>query len=183
MSQKLPMAIQLNPEASLSAYIRTANNMPMLSAEKERELATQFREDDDLEAARQLVMSQLRYVVRVARGLSGYGLPHYRKPKGQAEYHPNHPLHVLWCQAPYLRAPGRRLFHGSLLTDSLFRRSFLRNGLFRRCFFACSLLASGLLCRFFLCNHVLTSCGAASCLKNQAGIYTKIWLLAQTIFI
>ncbi len=75
MSQKLPMAIPLNPEAGLSAYVRTVNEMPMLSAEQERELASQFREQGDLEAARQLVMSQLRYVVRVARGLSGYGLP------------------------------------------------------------------------------------------------------------
>ena len=75
MSQTLPMAIPLNPEAGLSAYVRTVNEMPMLSAEQERELATDYRDNGNLEAARQLVMSQLRYVVRVARGLSGYGLP------------------------------------------------------------------------------------------------------------
>ena len=75
MSQTLPVAIPLNPEAGLSAYVRTVNEMPMLSAEQERELATDYRDNGNLEAARQLVMSQLRYVVRVARGLSGYGLP------------------------------------------------------------------------------------------------------------
>jgi len=75
MSQTLPLAIQLNPEAGLAAYVRTVNDLPMLSADEERELAIDYRENGNLEAARQLVMSQLRYVVRVARGLSGYGLP------------------------------------------------------------------------------------------------------------
>jgi len=75
MSQTLPMAIQLNPEAGLATYIRTVNEMPMLSAEEERELAVDYRDNGNLEAARQLVMSQLRYVVRISRGLSGYGLP------------------------------------------------------------------------------------------------------------
>jgi len=75
MSQTLPVAIQLNPEAGLSTYIRTVNEMPMLSAEEERELAVDYRENGNLEAARQLVMSQLRYVVRISKGLSGYGLP------------------------------------------------------------------------------------------------------------
>jgi len=75
MSQTLPVAIQLNPEAGLATYVRTVNEMPMLSAEEERELAIDYRENGNLDAARQLVMSQLRYVVRVAKGLSGYGLP------------------------------------------------------------------------------------------------------------
>jgi RNA polymerase sigma-32 factor len=47
----------------------------MVSAERERELATRFRRDNDLEAARELVLSHLRFVVRVARGYNGYGLP------------------------------------------------------------------------------------------------------------
>jgi RNA polymerase sigma-32 factor len=75
MSQNLPVAIQLNPEAGLAAYIRKVNEMPMLSADEERDLAIDYRDNGNLEAARQLVMSQLRYVVRVAKGLSGYGLP------------------------------------------------------------------------------------------------------------
>ncbi|RWU11297.1 RNA polymerase sigma factor RpoH [Pseudidiomarina gelatinasegens] len=60
---------------SLEAYISTVNRIPMLSAEEERELATRLQEQDDLESARQLIMSHLRFVVHVARGYSGYGLP------------------------------------------------------------------------------------------------------------
>ncbi|PHR65036.1 RNA polymerase sigma factor RpoH [Pseudidiomarina marina] len=60
---------------SLEAYISTVNRIPMLSAEEERELATRLQEQDDLEAARQLIMSHLRFVVHVARSYSGYGLP------------------------------------------------------------------------------------------------------------
>ncbi|RZQ55988.1 RNA polymerase sigma factor RpoH [Pseudidiomarina tainanensis] len=60
---------------SLEAYISTVNRIPMLSAEEERELATRLHEQDDLEAARQLIMSHLRFVVHVARSYSGYGLP------------------------------------------------------------------------------------------------------------
>ncbi len=62
------------PIGSLDAYIQSANNMPMLTAEKEHELATRLYENNDLEAARELITSQLRYVVRVAQGYSGYGL-------------------------------------------------------------------------------------------------------------
>ena len=66
-------AIQL-PTGSVDQYITAAMNIPMLSAEEEYSLATRLREDNDLEAARMLVMSHLRFVVRVARGYSGYGL-------------------------------------------------------------------------------------------------------------
>jgi len=59
---------------SLDQYISAAMNAPMLSAEEEYSLATRLRQDNDLEAARQLVVSHLRFVVRVARGYSGYGL-------------------------------------------------------------------------------------------------------------
>ncbi|NNJ94151.1 MAG: RNA polymerase sigma factor RpoH [Halobacteria archaeon] len=65
--------IQL-PTGSVDQYITAAMNIPMLSAEEEYSLATRLREDNDLEAARMLVMSHLRFVVRVARGYSGYGL-------------------------------------------------------------------------------------------------------------
>jgi len=63
------------PLGSLDHYIRTANAIPMLTAEEEFELATRLREDNDLDAARRLVLSHLRFVVHVARGYAGYGLP------------------------------------------------------------------------------------------------------------
>ena len=61
---------------SLESYIQTANRFPILSAERERALARRFRQDDDIEAARELVLSHLRVVVAIARGYLGYGLPH-----------------------------------------------------------------------------------------------------------
>jgi len=64
------------PTGSLEAYITTVNRFPILSAEEEQALARRFRKDEDLEAARQLVVSHLRLVVAVARGYLGYGLPH-----------------------------------------------------------------------------------------------------------
>jgi RNA polymerase sigma-32 factor len=64
------------PTGSLEAYIRTVNRFPILSLEEEQRLARRFRQDNDLEAARQLVLSHLRLVVALARGYLGYGLPH-----------------------------------------------------------------------------------------------------------
>jgi RNA polymerase sigma-32 factor len=61
---------------SLERYVQTANRFPILSAEQEQALARRFRQHDDLEAARQLVVSHLRVVVAIARGYLGYGLPH-----------------------------------------------------------------------------------------------------------
>ena len=61
---------------SLQSYIQTVNRFPMLSAKEESALARRFREHDDLDAARALVLSHLRLVVAVARGYLGYGLPH-----------------------------------------------------------------------------------------------------------
>lgn len=75
MSNNMPLAINIHSETGLASYIQSINKMPMLSVEEERDLATRYRDDGDLEAARQLVLSHLRYVVRVARGLKGYGLP------------------------------------------------------------------------------------------------------------
>lgn len=63
------------PTGSLEAYISAANMVPMLGAEEERDLAVRLREAGDLTAARQMVMSHLRFVIHVARGYSGYGLP------------------------------------------------------------------------------------------------------------
>jgi RNA polymerase sigma-32 factor len=71
----LPITVNLNTDAGLAQYLQSINNFPMLSADEERELARRYRQDEDLDAARQLVLSHLRYVVRIARGLRGYGLP------------------------------------------------------------------------------------------------------------
>ncbi|HJR74019.1 MAG TPA: RNA polymerase sigma factor RpoH [Luteimonas sp.] len=60
---------------SLDAYIGAVHQIPVLTVEEEQALAQRFREEDDLEAARELVMSHLRFVVHVARGYNGYGLP------------------------------------------------------------------------------------------------------------
>ncbi len=59
---------------SLDAYIGAVHRIPVLDADEERELAQRYRDNEDLDAARKLVMSHLRFVVHVARGYSGYGL-------------------------------------------------------------------------------------------------------------
>ena len=59
---------------SLEAYIQEVNKIPMLTVEEERELAHLYREENDLEAARRLVLAHLRFVVHVAKGYAGYGL-------------------------------------------------------------------------------------------------------------
>jgi RNA polymerase sigma-32 factor len=64
------------PVHSIEAYGHAVNRIPMLSVEEEQELATRLREDEDLEAARRLIMSHLRFVAHIARGYSGYGLSH-----------------------------------------------------------------------------------------------------------
>ncbi len=61
---------------SLDQYIQSVNRMPMLSEQQEADLATRLRDEGDVDAARQLVMSHLRVVVAIARGYLGYGLPH-----------------------------------------------------------------------------------------------------------
>jgi len=62
------------PTGNLDQYIRAAFSVPVLSAEEEHALAVRLQTENDLDAARQLVMSHLRFVVRIARGYSGYGL-------------------------------------------------------------------------------------------------------------
>ncbi|MGM0481911.1 MAG: RNA polymerase sigma factor RpoH [Pseudomonadota bacterium] len=69
------MALSVPQGAGLDGYIQAVNRIPMLSAEREKELATQLRDEDDLSSARELIMSHLRFVVHIARGYSGYGLP------------------------------------------------------------------------------------------------------------
>ncbi len=60
---------------TFDSYLSTVSHMPQLTPEQEKELAVLYREQGDLEAARKLVMSNLRFVAHVARGYSGYGLP------------------------------------------------------------------------------------------------------------
>jgi RNA polymerase sigma-32 factor len=76
MTQALVAANFPIPSAlgSLDAYISAVHRMPMLSLDEEQDLARRYRSDDDLDAAKNLVMSHLRFVVHVARGYSGYGL-------------------------------------------------------------------------------------------------------------
>ena len=64
------------PVGSLESYIHAVSRFPILSPEQELRLARKFRAEDDVEAARQLVLSHLRLVVAIARGYMGYGLPH-----------------------------------------------------------------------------------------------------------
>ena len=65
----------LVPQGSLEAYIQAVNTIPVLSAEEEQVLARRLKDEGDLASARQMIMSHLRFVVHVARGYSGYGLP------------------------------------------------------------------------------------------------------------
>lgn len=64
------------PIGSLEAYTQAVSRIPMLTAEEEKALARRLRDFNDLDAARQLVMSHLRFVAHVARGYEGYGLAH-----------------------------------------------------------------------------------------------------------
>jgi len=63
------------PVGSLDAYIQAVGTIPVLSKEDEQGLAARFRESEDLDAARDLVMAHLRFVVHIAKGYTGYGLP------------------------------------------------------------------------------------------------------------
>lgn len=73
MSNAYPMALVTSD--SLDSYIRTANSYPMLTVEEERDLAERLHYHGEIEAAKGLILSHLRFVVHVARGYSGYGLP------------------------------------------------------------------------------------------------------------
>ena len=61
---------------NIDAYIQAVNRIPMLTPQEERQFATEFREQNNLEGARRLVLSHLRLVVSIARNYLGYGLPH-----------------------------------------------------------------------------------------------------------
>ena len=72
VSNNLPIPSALG---SLDAYISAVHRVPMLTQEEEQDLAERLRRDTDLDAAKRLVLSHLRFVVHVARGYQGYGLP------------------------------------------------------------------------------------------------------------
>jgi len=74
MSKELALSSNLLPTGSMEAYISAAFQLPVLSAEEEHDLAVRLRDHNDLQAAQALVLSHLRFVVRIARGYSGYGL-------------------------------------------------------------------------------------------------------------
>lgn len=75
MSTSLLPVGQLSPGHDLNGYIQAVNGIPMLTVEEERDLAFRLHDEGDLEAARRLVLSHLRFVVYIARSYSGYGLP------------------------------------------------------------------------------------------------------------
>ncbi|CBA17352.1 RNA polymerase sigma factor RpoH [Xanthomonas albilineans] len=82
MSQTLPTTALVannlpipSPLGSLDAYIGAVHQIPVLTSEEEHALAVRYRDQEDLDAARELVHSHLRFVVHVARGYNGYGLP------------------------------------------------------------------------------------------------------------
>ena len=70
-------AFQLpSASGSIEAYIQAANRVPLLTEAEEQSFARRLRDEDDVDAARQLVLSHLRLVISIARGYLGYGLPH-----------------------------------------------------------------------------------------------------------
>ena len=74
MRKSLQPVDQMVPGANLPAYVQSVSSIPILSVERERELAEDLYFNDNLQAARELVMSHLRFVVHIARSYSGYGL-------------------------------------------------------------------------------------------------------------
>lgn len=74
MNTNLQPIDSLSPGQDLNAYIQVANSFPVLSAEREQSLARRLQAEGDLDAARELVLSHLRFVVHIAKSYSGYGL-------------------------------------------------------------------------------------------------------------
>ncbi|MFD2165759.1 RNA polymerase sigma factor RpoH [Thalassotalea euphylliae] len=69
------MALTVPQSGSIDAYVQSAYSIPVLSAEREQELATRLHGQNDLNAAQELIMSHLRFVIHIAKSYSGYGLP------------------------------------------------------------------------------------------------------------
>ncbi len=73
-NQLMPLSLWA-PGVNLGAYISTVNQIPILDSGTRKELAERYYYDQDLDAAKLLVMSHLRFVVHIARSYAGYGLP------------------------------------------------------------------------------------------------------------
>jgi RNA polymerase sigma-32 factor len=69
------IALTVPRSGSIESYMQSAYSIPMLTAEREFELATRLYDDNDLQSAQELIMSHLRFVIHIAKGYSGYGLP------------------------------------------------------------------------------------------------------------
>ena len=74
MSKLRTMALTVPQSGSIESYMQSAYSIPMLTPERERELATRLYNENDLQAAQELIMSHLRFVIHVAKSYSGYGL-------------------------------------------------------------------------------------------------------------
>ena len=74
MTKELALATSL-PTGSIESYITAAYQVPMLSAEEEHDLAVRVKQNQDLAAAQRLILSHIRFVIKIARGYQGYGLP------------------------------------------------------------------------------------------------------------
>jgi len=75
MSKELATVSMSVPQGNIESYVTAIHSVPVLSPEQERELATKYHDEGDLNAARELILSHLRFVVHIARSYSGYGLP------------------------------------------------------------------------------------------------------------
>ncbi len=108
LTQHLP----ISPAGDTEGYIQTVRRIPILEVEEERVLAARLKEDNDLEAARQLILSHLRFVVHVARGYSGYGLPqadliqegNIGLMKAVRRFDPNHGVRLVSFAVHWIRA-------------------------------------------------------------------------------
>ncbi|MEQ1836169.1 MAG: RNA polymerase sigma factor RpoH [Candidatus Nitrotoga sp.] len=97
---------------SLDRYIQAVNRFPLLTQDEELSLATRFSRDNDLDSARQLIVSHLRVVVSVARGYAGYGLPqadliqegNIGLMKAVKRYDPNHGVRLVSFALHWIRA-------------------------------------------------------------------------------
>jgi len=111
-SLALPIGTQLNTEAGLAAYVRAVNALPVLDARQERALARRYHKKNDLQAARELVLANLRHVVSIARGFNGYGLPQadliqegtIGLMKAVKHYDPEHGVRLLSFAVHWIRA-------------------------------------------------------------------------------
>ena len=74
-NNSLPLLDAKLPSSSLDAYLHYVNQIPLLTPEEEQDLALRLQKNNDLAAAKRLIMAHLRYVARVAKGYLGYGLP------------------------------------------------------------------------------------------------------------